>query len=107
MGLGISEHGENLVKLTRLGAVNAYLVREPDGLTMVEGDAYSTLGGANASSRVNPRFPFPGFVTWDRAVALRTAHELRALGPSRLAVGHGGVLEAPAAEMDRAIALAS
>jgi len=29
-------HGAQLVKLTRLGAVNAYLVREADGLTVVD-----------------------------------------------------------------------
>lgn len=31
-----STHGSHLVKLTRLGAVNAFLVREEDGLTLVD-----------------------------------------------------------------------
>jgi hypothetical protein len=37
---------------------------------------------------------------------VRTARELRALDPARLAVGHGRVVESPAAAMDAAIARA-
>ncbi len=32
----ITTHGDNLTKLMRLRFVNAYLVREPDGLTLVD-----------------------------------------------------------------------
>src|SRR5204862_8023553 len=32
----VTTHGENLTKLMRLRFVNAYLVREPDGLTLVD-----------------------------------------------------------------------
>jgi glyoxylase-like metal-dependent hydrolase (beta-lactamase superfamily II) len=74
--------------------------------TLIAGDAYSTLGGVATSARVNPRFPLPGLATWDRPTALRTARELRALDPPRLAVGHGNVVESPAAAMDAAIARA-
>jgi hypothetical protein len=42
--------------------------------------------------------------TWHRPTALATARSLRALEPRRLAVGHGRVVEAPAAAMDAAIA---
>ena len=34
--MGASRHGEHLLKLTRLGFVNVYLVREEDGLTLVD-----------------------------------------------------------------------
>jgi glyoxylase-like metal-dependent hydrolase (beta-lactamase superfamily II) len=34
--LKATTHGEHLVKVTRLGAVNAYLVREEDGFTLVD-----------------------------------------------------------------------
>jgi len=74
--------------------------------TLIAGDAYSTLGGVATTAKVNPRFPLPGLATWDKPTALRTARELRALDPTRLAVGHGNVVEAPAAAMDAAIARA-
>jgi glyoxylase-like metal-dependent hydrolase (beta-lactamase superfamily II) len=74
--------------------------------TLIAGDAYSTLGGVATTAKVNPRFPLPGLATWDKATALRTARELRALDPARLAVGHGGVVESPGAAMDAAIAKA-
>jgi glyoxylase-like metal-dependent hydrolase (beta-lactamase superfamily II) len=74
--------------------------------TLIAGDAYSTLGGVATTAKVNPRFPLPGLATWDKPTALRTARELRALDPARLAVGHGNVVEAPAAAMDAAIARA-
>src|SRR3954453_11441394 len=34
--VGASRHGDNLIKLTRLGSVNAYLVREDDGFTVID-----------------------------------------------------------------------
>src|ERR671933_2992813 len=74
--------------------------------TLIAGDAFSTLGGVATSAKPNPRFPLPGLATWDRPTALRTARALRALDPARLAVGHGNVVEAPAAAIDAAIAKA-
>jgi hypothetical protein len=41
--------------------------------------------------------------TWHLPTALETAVTLHDLKPTRLAVGHGRVLENPAAEMDKAI----
>ena len=75
--------------------------------TLIAADAYSTLGGVATTAKVNPRFPLPGLATWDKPTALRTARELRALDPARLAPGHGGVVERPAAAMDAAIARAA
>ena len=74
--------------------------------TLIAGDAYSTLGGVATAAKMNPRFPLVGFATWDRATALESARTLRALDPTRLAVGHGNVVEHPAAAMDAAIARA-
>jgi glyoxylase-like metal-dependent hydrolase (beta-lactamase superfamily II) len=74
--------------------------------TLIAGDAYSTLGGVATTAKVNPRFPLPGIATWDKPTALRTAKELRALDPARLAVGHGNVVDNPGAAMDAAIAKA-
>lgn len=48
-----STHGAHLVKLTRLGAVNAFLVREDDGFTLVDtgvrGSGKAILAAASAA----------------------------------------------------------
>jgi glyoxylase-like metal-dependent hydrolase (beta-lactamase superfamily II) len=75
--------------------------------TLYCGDAYSTLGGVATSAKLNPRFPLVRMGTWHPATALESAKALRALDPARLASGHGKVVDAPAAEMDRAIANAT
>jgi len=72
--------------------------------TLYCGDAYSTLGGVATTAKVNPRFPLPAAATWHRPTALESAKALRALDPSRLAPGHGKVVDSPAREMDAAIA---
>jgi hypothetical protein len=53
------------------------------------------------------RFPFPALATWHRPTALASARRLGALQPTRLATGHGAVLEHPLAAMERAIAVAA
>ena len=45
--------------------------------------------------------------TWHKPTALTSARALRALDPSRLAVGHGKVVETPGEAMDKAIAKGS
>ncbi|HET6506399.1 MAG TPA: MBL fold metallo-hydrolase [Baekduia sp.] len=75
--------------------------------TLLCGDAYSTLGGVATSAKVNPRFPLVGVATWSRATELESAKALRALEPSRLAPGHGKIVDDPVAAMDAAIAKAS
>jgi glyoxylase-like metal-dependent hydrolase (beta-lactamase superfamily II) len=74
--------------------------------TLICGDAFSTLGGVATTAKINPRFPLPATATWDKATEIATAKALRALDPARLAPGHGGVVEAPGAAMDAAIAKA-
>jgi glyoxylase-like metal-dependent hydrolase (beta-lactamase superfamily II) len=75
--------------------------------TLIAGDSWVTLGGVSVPSRANPRFPLVWFGTGNRPQALESAKAVRALDPSRLAVGHGRVVEAPGPEMDKAIAKAS
>jgi glyoxylase-like metal-dependent hydrolase (beta-lactamase superfamily II) len=72
--------------------------------TLYAADTYSTLGGVATTAKANPRFPLPAMATWHKPTALATARAMRALDPARLAPGHGKVVEAPAAAMDRAIA---
>jgi len=74
--------------------------------TLIAGDAYTTLGGVSTTSQLHWKFPFATIATWHRPTALQSARELRALEPSRLAVGHGPVVESPAQKMDAAIASA-
>ncbi len=76
---------------------------ERDG-TLFCGDTFSTLGGVATSARMNPRFPLVVMGTWDRPMVLASARELRALDPARLAPGHGRIIDAPGAAMDKAIA---
>lgn len=80
---------------------------DPRDGTLYCADSYSTLGGVATTAKPNPRFPLPALATWHRATALETARAMRALGPARLAPGHGKVVEAPGAAMDRAIARAA
>jgi glyoxylase-like metal-dependent hydrolase (beta-lactamase superfamily II) len=71
--------------------------------TLIAGDAFSSIGGVATSAKANPFFPFPVMATWHKPTALETARTLRALDPARLAVGHGPIVDAPGAAMDKAI----
>jgi glyoxylase-like metal-dependent hydrolase (beta-lactamase superfamily II) len=73
---------------------------------LIAGDALQTRGGIAVSGVIKPLFPFPALATWNKPTALASAEALRHLNPSRLATGHGDVLEDPAAAMDGAIATA-
>ena len=78
--------------------------RDPRDGTLYCGDAYATLGGVATAAKASWRFPLVVSATWHKPTALATAQALRALDPARLAPGHGPVVEAPGAAMDRAIA---
>ena len=80
----------------------AFLDRR-DG-TLIGGDAFQSQAGMAVSGTMRWLFPFPAWATWHPLTALETARQLRRLNPSRLAVGHGKVIEDPAQSMDRAIA---
>jgi len=71
---------------------------------LIAGDAFQTRGGLAVSGQWRFGFPFPAMATWSRRVALESAKKLREFRPERLAVGHGDMLERPAAAIDRAIA---
>jgi glyoxylase-like metal-dependent hydrolase (beta-lactamase superfamily II) len=75
---------------------------ERDG-TLIAGDAFQTQAGTAVAGITRWLFPFPAMATWHLPTALATAVTLRNLNPTRLAVGHGRVLENPAAQMDMAI----
>lgn len=74
--------------------------------SLIAGDAFQTRAGMAVAGVVRPLFPFVAMGTWNRPLALESARTLRNLNPSRLAVGHGNVLENPVKAMDTAIAVA-
>ena len=71
--------------------------------TLIAGDAFQTLGGIAVAGVIRPLFPFPALGTWHKPTALVSAESLGLLRPSRLAVGHGAVIEAPGSAIDQAI----
>lgn len=75
---------------------------ERDG-TLLAGDAFQTQGRTAVSGVRVWLFPFPSAATWHPPTALASARALRALNPTRLAVGHGRVLNQPGAALDAAI----
>ena len=91
---------------TRSNKLTIRKIDRRDG-TLIAGDAFQTRAGVAVSGTIRPLFPFPAMATWDRPSALTSARLLRSLDPTRLAVGHGEVLEQPVAAMDRAIAVAA
>jgi glyoxylase-like metal-dependent hydrolase (beta-lactamase superfamily II) len=74
--------------------------------TLLCGDTFTTLGGVAVTAKKLQRFPLAASATDDPDADRASARALRALDPSRLAPGHGKVVEGPAAAMDRAIAKA-
>lgn len=80
---------------------------DPREGALIAGDAFQTQAGLAVSGKVKLLFPFPALATWHRPTALDSARRLRALNPTRLAVGHGNVLEQPLAALDQAIAEAA
>jgi glyoxylase-like metal-dependent hydrolase (beta-lactamase superfamily II) len=74
--------------------------------SLIAGDAFQTRAGIAVSGVIRPLFPFPAMATWNRPLALGSARKLCGLNPSRLAVGHGDVLEHPIEAIETAIAVA-
>lgn len=70
---------------------------------LLAGDAFQIRGGVAVSGMFKPLFPFPAMATWNKEAALASACKLRALQPTLLAVGHGGMIVNPAFVMDQAI----
>ncbi|MFC4452309.1 MBL fold metallo-hydrolase [Deinococcus sonorensis] len=72
--------------------------------TLIAGDAFYTVGGVAVASERRLRFPLPAMATWHAPTALTSARTLVGLNPTRLAAGHGPVVERPAAAMQQALA---
>ncbi|MCC7210103.1 MAG: MBL fold metallo-hydrolase [Anaerolineae bacterium] len=72
--------------------------------TLIAGDAFSAFGGVLTGGAFRLWFPFQAMATWHKRLSLQSAEALAALKPSRLAVGHGRVVDNPVPAMQRAIA---
>lgn len=75
---------------------------ERDG-SLSAGDAFQVAGGLAVAGQLRPLFPFPALAIWDARLAAKSAARLTELNPSRLAVGHGRVLEQPAEAMRKVV----
>lgn len=72
--------------------------------TLIAGDAYLTVGKPFVTSELVMRFPFPALMgTWHAPTAVDTARSLLALEPTRLATGHGRVVDEPLDAMEAAL----
>lgn len=75
---------------------------ERDG-TLIAGDAFQVVGGLAVAGQMRWLFPMPALATWNPGLAAESAARLTDLAPSRLAVGHGAVLENPVSAMQKAV----
>ena len=75
--------------------------------TLLAGDAFHTVGRVTVAGVVRPVFPWPSMATWDRRTAAASAKRLAELAPTRLAPGHGRVVNEPAQAIRAALAEAN
>lgn len=76
---------------------------DPRDGTLIAGDAYTTAAGVTTGGTFRLLFPFPAMATWHKLTALESGRGLAALGPHRLAVGHGPTVSNPVDAMRAAI----
>ncbi|HWD64362.1 MAG TPA: MBL fold metallo-hydrolase [Solirubrobacteraceae bacterium] len=77
---------------------------DPRDGTLLCGDAFTTIGGVATTAKGKAVFPLAVMGTWDKATELDSARKLCELEVSRLAPGHGRIVESPIAEMKAAVA---
>jgi glyoxylase-like metal-dependent hydrolase (beta-lactamase superfamily II) len=75
--------------------------------TLICGDVFTTFGRVETTAKFNPRFPFATTATWHKPTEVQSAQRLIDLDPSRLAPGHGPIVEGPGDAMRAAVARAS
>lgn len=104
------EEGDRIGSLLAVAAPGhtpgSYAFLDTRNNALIAGDAFQTRGGIAVSGQLRPWFPFPAMATWNKQAALESARKLRDFRPSLLAVGHGEMLNQPAAAIEHAIAQA-
>jgi glyoxylase-like metal-dependent hydrolase (beta-lactamase superfamily II) len=77
---------------------------DPRTETLIAGDAVLTRGRVAVSGELVLGWPFPALSTWNKRLAAESARRLLAQRPSRLATGHGPVIEGATPALTRAVA---
>jgi glyoxylase-like metal-dependent hydrolase (beta-lactamase superfamily II) len=72
--------------------------------TLICGDAFTTIGGVATTAKGPFVFPLAAMATWHKPTEMESAKALRKLDPTRLAPGHGKIVENPGPQMEAAIA---
>lgn len=72
--------------------------------TLICGDAFTTLGGIATSAKGSALFPLAAMATWHKPTELESAKRLCTLQPTRLAPGHGKIVQSPINAMQAALA---
>jgi glyoxylase-like metal-dependent hydrolase (beta-lactamase superfamily II) len=73
-------------------------------LTLIAGDALTTLGRTAVSGDLVWRWPFPALSTWSKTRAIASAQRLLEERPARLASGHGPIIDNATSALEDAIA---
>jgi glyoxylase-like metal-dependent hydrolase (beta-lactamase superfamily II) len=76
-------------------------------LTLIAGDAVTTLGRTAVSGDLVWRWPFPALSTWNKALAIDSARRLLEERPARLASGHGPIVHNALSALTDAISRAA
>jgi glyoxylase-like metal-dependent hydrolase (beta-lactamase superfamily II) len=85
------------------GHVSALDTRD---LTLIAGDALTTLARTAVSGDLVWRWPFPALSTWNKTLAIDSAQRLIEERPARLASGHGPIIGNALSALTDAIARA-
>ena len=97
------QDGDTVGSLQVVASPGHIALFDPRDGTLVAGDAFQTQAGVAVAGQVRPLFPLPAFATYHGPTALESARRLVALNPTRLAVGHGAVLEHPVPAMEKVL----
>jgi glyoxylase-like metal-dependent hydrolase (beta-lactamase superfamily II) len=98
------DHIGSLVVLDTPGHTPGHIsLLDPRSGTLIAGDAVLTQGRVAVAGDLVLRWPFPALSTWNKPLAADSAQRLLAQRPSRLATGHGPVIDDATPALTRAL----
>jgi glyoxylase-like metal-dependent hydrolase (beta-lactamase superfamily II) len=98
------DHIGSLVVLDTPGHTPGHIsLLDPRSGTLIAGDAVLTQGRVAVAGDLVLRWPFPALSTWNKPLAADSAQRLLAQRPSRLATGHGPVVDDATPALTRAL----
>ena len=74
--------------------------------TLIAGDSFTTQLGVTGAGAFRISFPMAALFAWNKVRSAESAKKLLELKPTRMAVGHGRVIESPYEQMKEAVELA-